>query len=71
MFGRIKTYTCPVCKSNLGTHSTNQIVIVTCDDEDCKVKWCFKPGAKLPTAIDYPGLKLPKRCMCEGCKSRK
>lgn len=70
MFNKYQTLYCPICDACLGSHNRIGVVIVTCPVEDCAVKWCWKPKAEKPVALDYPGKKQPKPCKCEGCKGR-
>ncbi len=67
MFTKHRAYVCPVCKSSLGLFDGSVAFIVQCLDEDCKIKWCFKPKEKKPIPLDYPGLKKPKGCHCDNC----
>lgn len=71
MLNRQKRYFCPVCNSDLGVYPTRVVFLVTCPDEDCRVKWCYKPDLEKPIPLDWPGMKKPKICGCESCRARK
>ncbi len=67
MLSKMKRFNCPVCKSHLGVFDVSTLFLVDCKEDDCKIKWCYKPNSKLPVAISWPGMKRPKTCNCGSC----